>query len=708
MQTINRGDFIRLTGALGAGLGLAVYLPSCSSSKSSGVPGNQFAPNAWVRIAPDDTVTVIINKSEMGQGVATGLPTILVDELDAPMDRVKFEFALADPRYVDPVFGEALTGGSTSVPDSWMPLREAGATARAMLITAAAKQWSVDPSSCTAKSGVVYHQASNRSASYGSLALAAATLSVPQHVALKSPEQFTLIGKPAERLDVPAKVNGSAQYGIDVRVPGMLYAAIARCPVFGGRVKTFDADNAKAVPGVVQVVEVSNGVAVVAKNTWAAFLGKDALQIVWDEGPNASVSTASLFAEAEHLARTHIGERVAISRGNPNASVGTVLEATYRGPFLAHATMEPQNATADVRDDRCELWVPTQVQNRAQDFAVKVTGLPPEKCIVHTTFLGGGFGRRLEADYAREAVEVSKAIKSPVKVMWSREDDTQHDFYRPLHLSVVRGVISGGELVSLSHQVVAKSIFRRFLPKLFKNGIDPASLAEAVDAPYKVPNFRVTFIDHEHGIPIGNWRAPDANWNAFVTESFIDELAHAAGKDPLAFRLSLLKDNPRAANLLRLVAEKATWGQKRAGIAQGMAVIFWGGSYAAMVADVSMDGKMPKVHRVVAGVDCGTAVTPDIVVQQAQSATNFGLSAALTGKITIENGRAQQQNFNDYTVLRMAQAPRIDVYIVPSKVNPTGVGEICTPPIAPAVGNAVFALTGKRVRRLPFSDALAS
>lgn len=708
MQTINRSEFIRLTGALGAGLGLAVYLPACStSSKSSSLPGNEFAPNAWVRIAPDDTVTVIISKSEMGQGVATGLPTILADELDASMDRVKVEFAPADARYVDPLFGEQLTGASTSVADCWMPLRQAGATARAMLIAAAAKQWSTDPASCTAKSGMVYHVASHRSASYGSLALAAATLPVPQHVALKSRDEFSLIGKPAERLDVPAKVNGRTQYGIDVRVPGMLYAAVARCPVFGGRVKTFDARDAKAVPGVVQVVQISNGVAVVAKNTWAAFQGKNALKVDWDEGPIAKESSESILAEAQRLARTHTGEHVAISRGNPDITRGTVLEATYWGPFLAHATMEPQNATADVRDDRCEVWAPTQVQSRAQQFAVNITGLPPEKCIIHTTFLGGGFGRRLEADYVPEAVEVSKSIKAPVKVMWSREDDIQHDFYRALHLSVMRGVVSGGELVSLSHQVVARSLFRRFAPKWFKNGIDPQVLSSAVDAPYRVPNFRVTYIDHEHGIPTGNWRAPDANWNAFATEAFIDECAHAAGKDPLALRLALLKNNPRAANVLHLAAEKSNWGQKRAGIAQGIAVVFWVGSYVGMVADVSMEGNMPKVHRVVAAVDCGIPVTPDIIVQQAQSATIFGLTAALNGKITIRNGRVEQQNFNDYPVMRMADAPRIDVYIVPSKVNPTGVGELCTPPIAPAVANAVFALTGKRVRRLPFSDALA-
>jgi isoquinoline 1-oxidoreductase subunit beta len=454
------------------------------------------------------------------------------------------------------------------------------------------------------------------------------------------------------------------------------------------------------------VVQVSNGVAVVAKNTWAAFQGKNALQIVWDEGPNGNVSSEAILADAERRAKNNIDEHVAISRGNPNASQGTVLEATYWGPFLAHATMEPMNATADVHDDGCEVWAPTQVQTRSQEAAAKASGLPPRKCVVHTTFLGGGFGRRLYPDYVPEAVEVSRAVKAPVKVMWTREDDTTHDYYRPLHLSVMRGVVSGGELVSLSHQVVAKSITRRFYPKLFKNGIDPATVAEAADAPYSVPNFRVTYIDQEHPIPTGHWRAPGANFNAFPTESFIDELAHAVGKDPLEFRLSLLKSNPRATNLLHLIAEKSGWGQKQAGIAQGLALIFWGGSYAAMVANVSMDGMMPNVQRVVTAVDVGIPVTPDIIVQQAQSATIFGLSAALTGKITIKNGRTQQQNFDEYTVLRMAQAPRIDVYIMPSKEKPTGVGEICTPPIAPAVGNAVFVLTGKRVRQLPFSEAL--
>jgi isoquinoline 1-oxidoreductase subunit beta len=705
MQALNRGDFIRLTGVVGAGLGFAVYLPACAPSKSTS--SKPFAPNAWVRIAPDETVTVVLSKSEMGQGIATGLPTIVADELDASMEKVNFAFGPADPRYNIPGFGEILTGGSFSVRDMWMPLREAGATARAMLVTAAAKQWSVDPSSCTTKNGTVYHALSGRSATYGSLADAAATLPVPQKVPLKSPDQFTLIGKPRKRIDVSQKVNGTAQYGIDVRVPGMLYATIARSPVFGGRVKSFDPSKAKAVGGVLQVVQISNGVAVVAKNTWAAFQGQKALGIVWDEGPNAKVSTASLFAEAEHLAKTHSGERVAVSRGTPDTSTGRVLEATYRGPFLAHATMEPQNATADVREDRCEVWAPTQVQTRAQMLAAKVTGLPPEKCVVHTTFLGGGFGRRLEADYVEEAVEVSKAVKAPVKVTWTREDDIQHDFYRPMSVNVVRGVLAGGALVSLEHQVVQRSVLRRWLPKAFEKGVDAESMVEVTDAPYTLANFRATYIDHEHGIPVGNWRAPNASWNGFVTESFVDELAHAAGKDPLAFRLSLLKNNPRAAAVLRLAAEKAGWKRNGAGIAQGLAVTFWNGSYGAMVADVSMHDKMPKVHRVVAAVDCGTVVNPDIVVQQAQSATNYGLSAALTGNITLQNGRVQQNNFYDYTVLRMADAPSIEVHVVPSTEKPTGIGEVCTPPIAPAVGNAVFVLTGKRVRQLPFSEALA-
>jgi len=697
----SRSSFLRTTGTLGAGLALAIVLPTrFARAAGAGV----FAPNAWVRIAPDDIVTIIVSKSEMGQGVATGLPTILADELDASMAQVRFAFAPADPQYADPEFGGMTTGGSTSVANGWLPLRRAGATARAMLISAAAKTWGVDRSTCTTRAGSVYHDSTKRSLTYGRLAAAAATLPVPADVPLKMPAQFTLIGKPRQRLDIPMKVNGTAQYGIDVNVPGMKYAAIARSPVFGGSVRHFDARKAKAVRGVSAVVQVPSGIAVIASNTWAAFQGKNALEIAWNPSPTAAVSTASMFAEAERLAKTREGERVAISRGTPNTTNGKVIEATYRGPFLAHATMEPMNTTADVRSDRCEVWSPNQVQTRAQMTAAAVTGLPLEKCVINTTLLGGGFGRRLEADYVQEAVEVSKAIGAPVKVTWSREDDIQHDFYRPMSVNVIRGVVAAGTLSALAHHVVSPSWLRRWAPPLFKNGIDEIALEEVLDAPYTVPNFRVSYADYEPGIPIGSWRAPDANWNGFVTESFMDELAHAAGKDPLAFRLALMAKHPRGAAVLRLAAERAGWGQPHPEIKQGLAVTYWAGSYGAMVADVSMQGGQPKVHRVVVAVDCGTVVNPDIVVQQAQGATNYGLSAALTGKITIAHGRVEQSNFFDYTVLRMADAPRIEVHVVASSEKPTGIGEICTHPIAPAVGNAIFALTGKRIRQLPFSD----
>ncbi len=462
----SRSQFICSGVAFGAGLNLGFRFPA-------GAQNGVFAPNAWVRIAPDETVTILLSKSEMGQGVIHGLPTVLADELDADSQYIRTRFAPPNAVYVDPELGEQATGGSTSINSTWLPLRHAGATARAMLVAAAAKQWGVEPASCTTRESVVYHADSNRSATYGSLALAAAALPVPANVSLKPANRFTLIGRPRPRPDTPSKVNGSAQYGIDVRLPGMVYAAIARSPVFGGRLKHIDDRKARAVTGVLDVIRISNRVAVIAKNTWAAFQGRNVLAIVWDEGPNAKASSGELFAEAAELARTRKGEHVGLARGNPAAARGTVLEATYRGPFLAHATMEPMNTTAYVHDGTCEVWSPNQVPQRAQLAASKGSGLPLEQCTIHTTLLGGGFGRRLEADYVQEAAEVARAVRAPVKVTWSREDDIQHDFYRPMSLNVVRGVVANRELLALEHLVVQRSWLQRWKPAWFKGGLDP-------------------------------------------------------------------------------------------------------------------------------------------------------------------------------------------------------------------------------------------
>ncbi|HEX3462711.1 MAG TPA: molybdopterin cofactor-binding domain-containing protein [Candidatus Elarobacter sp.] len=606
--TTSRSEFIGLAGSFCAGLMLEFSMPARAAA-----PGGVFAPNVWLKIAADETVTIMVAKTEMGQGVIMGMPTIVADELDAAPAHMRTEFAPPDPRYIDKELQDQVTGGSTAVHSSWLPLRRAGATARAMLVAAAAAEWDVPPSSCTTRESVVYHVASGRRATYGNLAAAASRLPVPADVALKRAADFRLIGRARQRTDIPPKVNGSAIFGIDVRIPGMKYAAIARSPVFGGRVKSYDARRALAVPGVDRVVRISNGIAVVGNNTWAAFKGKSAVSVVWDEGANAKLSSEKLFAEAEFYARHHTHEHVAVTRGKPETATGDVIEAVYRGPFLAHATMEPMNTTVDVRKDRCEVWSPTQVQRRAQAAAAAVTGLDPERCVIHTTFAGGGFGRRLEVDFVQEAVEISKAIGAPVKVTWTREDDIQGDFYRPMSVNVIRGVVKGDAVTALSHQVVSPSWFRRWAPSLIKNGVDDLDLLGVLDAPYDVPNVRISYIDHEHGIPVGSWRAPDANWNAFVTESFMDELAHLAGADPLTFRLAQMQKHPRAAHVLQLAAERAGWGTPLPrGVGRGLATTFWAGSYAGMVAEVSIENGSPRVHRVVAAVDCGVNVNPDI------------------------------------------------------------------------------------------------
>jgi isoquinoline 1-oxidoreductase beta subunit len=708
--SFSRSAFVKLAGAFGGSLVLAIGSEgeSVAANALDGDSDAAFTPNIWLRVDPDETVTVTINKSEMGQGVATGLPTLVAEELDVPLARVHVAFADAAQQYVYPGATVMSTGGSNSLRDSWLPLRRAGASARAMLVAAAANQWGVDPARLTTVEGAVVDAAGNRRATYASLTPAAATLAVPENVALKDPHRFRIIGNASTtRLDVPAKVDGSAQYGLDVRVPGMLYAAIARSPVFGGTVKMFDSTAARAVRGVREILRVPSGIAVVADNTWAAFQGRDALVIEWDEGANAGLDSAQMFEASERIARDPSQWKIALQRGDPRAAHGTVLEALYRGPFLAHATMEPMNATADVRDDRCEIWAPNQAPTRCQAAAARITGLPLEKCVVHTTLLGGGFGRRLQSDYVEDAVAVSMTIDAPVKVVWSREDDIRHDWYRPMSVNAVRGVLdANGRVIALTHTVVAESLTRLSRPGF--TGIDGAARHGLVDLVYDVPNFIAGYGEYEHGIPVGSWRAPDANWNTFVTESFIDELAHAAGKDPVAFRLAMLPHDSVPAQSLREAARRGNWGKPRGtGLHQGVAIMIWNGSVGALVADVSMQEGMPKVRHVTAVVHVGTVVNPQIVAAQVRSAISYGLSAALTGKITIKNGRVEQSNFDDYTVLHLKDAPSVDVYALPSNEPPTGIGELGLPGIAPAVAGAIFAATGKRVRTLPFSDALA-
>jgi isoquinoline 1-oxidoreductase beta subunit len=702
--TVSRGDFIRLTSALGAGLALGVRVPALAAADSA---GGGFAPNAWVRIAPDESITIYVSKAEMGQGTATGFCTIVADELDAPFDRVHFVFAPVRKEYNDPIFGDITTGGSTSIAGNFLPLRQAGATARAMLVTAAANAWGVSPGACSTADGAVVHASTQRRATYGSLAAAAAALPVPAKVPLKNADAFTLIGKPKlQRLDIPAKVNGTAIYGIDVTVPGMVYATVARSAVFGGHAVSFDAHAAQATPGVLDVVKIDSGIAVVATNTWAAKKGREALKISWDAGPNATVASADLYEQARKLVPR---AKFAGGTGDPAAVTGRTIYATYTGPYLAHATMEPMNATASVTADRCDVWAPTQVPSRCHAAAMAVSGLPAERCFVHTTLLGGGFGRKLETDAVVDALQISRATGKPVKVTYTREDDIQHDFYRPMSVNAVSGTLDdAGKLVALVHTVVAPSIAKRWLPVYFKNGVDPLALDGAGNIAYAVPNLAVHYADVSPGVPVGFMRAPAASFNAFATEAFIDELAHVAGSDPVAFRLGLLDHAPRAKAVIETVVRESRFAEPPApGRAYGIAFSMWAGSYIALVADVSLHAKNVKVHRAFAAVDCGLVVNPDIVVTQVQGGVLYGLAMARTGKITIAGGRVEQNNFYDYTVLRQEDAPRVSVTIVPSSAAPTGIGELGVPPIAPAVANAVFALTGKRVRTLPFSDALA-
>ena len=709
MVTIGRRSFLKISAAAGGGLLIGFSLPARASQIGTDPAAAEFAPNAWIRVSPDNVVTLMVASSEMGQGVMTAIPMLAADEMDADWSRVRIETAPAAREYFNPLIGQQLTGGSTAVRAFWMPVRQAGATARAMLLEAAAATWGVPAAQCRADNGTVVHRASGRQLSYGALADKAAVLPVPKSVVLKEPSEFRLIGTPVSRVDTPAKVAGKAVFGQDVRLPGMLTALVLRCPVFGGRLAGFDAAAARAIPGVRAVFAIESGVAVVADGFWSAKTGRDALRARWDEGANAALSSAVIERRFEEAARRP--GAVARNVGNAGAAEASStrrLNAIYEVPFLAHACMEPMNCTADVRLDRCDVWVPTQAQTGAQRTAAAITGLPEGQVMIHTTFLGGGFGRRSEQDFVSEAVQISKTVRAPVKLLWTREDDMQHDFYRPATYNLLSAGIGGrGALLSWRHHIVGPSIFARVFPKSIKNGIDPTSVEGAANLPYAVPNIHVTYVLDDPGVPVGFWRSVGSSQNTFVTECFLDEVAHATGKDPYQMRRALLKKHPRHLAVLDLAARQADWGRPLPpGRHHGIAVAGSFGSYVAEVAEVSISAHGGvRVHRVVCAVDCGMVVNPDTVKAQMESGIVYGLSAALADEITIKDGRVQQSNFDDYPVLRMDSMPEIEVHIVRSAEPPGGIGEPGTPPIAPAVANAVFAATGRPIRRLPIRIA---
>jgi isoquinoline 1-oxidoreductase subunit beta len=701
-NAFSRRGFLKTAAAASGGLVIAMYLPACSKpedvAKSAG-PVKLVTANAWLKIGTDGSITVLCDRSEMGQGVYTALPTLIAEELAIDPASIKVEFAPPGKEYVNSLLGAQVTGGSTSVRDAWEKLRLAGAEARTRLIAAAAKQWGAPPQSCTIADGYVVF--TSRRKSFGELAEAAAALPKPENVQLKSRSDFKYIGKTLPRLDTPAKVDGSAQFGIDVRLPGMLYAAVAQPPELGASVKSFKADAAQAMPGVRQVLQTSSGVAVIADSWWQAKQARDALEIEWSPGPNAKLTNAAIYAGLKSAASGK-GKQVR-SDGDAETALRSArrFEQTYELPMLAHATLEPQNCTAEFRDDGCHIYVPTQVQQLAQQVASQAAGLPPEKVFVHTTFLGGGFGRRLEADFIPAAVECAKAVNKPVKVLWTREDDTSHDKYRPPARNTLTAAFDSGRLNAVKIHLVAPSITSRWAPAAVANGVDPFAVEAAHNFPYDVPNVYVDYLQHEIGIDVGYWRSVSHALNCFAVESFMDELAYEAQLDPYEFRRSMLDKQPRWQMVLDAAAKKAQWGRPASGRHQGIALMSGYDTYLAQVAEVSVEGNQLKVHRIVCAIDCGQMVNPGIVQAQAEGSIVFGLTAALFSEINIAGGRVKEQNFDDYRMLRINEVPQIEVHLVDSTEKPGGMGEPAVALVAPALCNAIYAATRKRLRALP-------
>lgn len=702
MTSVNRRDFMKIAGTAGAGLVLGFYLPSKEHALASGSSADSFSPNVWLRIDPSGTVMITVAKSELGQGPRTYFPMIVAEELEADWNSITVEQADAHPEK----FGSQSTGGSTGVRTSWDKLRKAGATAREMLISAAASKWNVDRSTCYAEKGTVVHKPSKRSFTYGELAEAAAKLDVPENPPLKNPKDFKIVGTWVPQIETRNRSTGNAKFGIDTKIPGMLYASLARCPVFGGNVASFDATKAKAVPGVRNVVQINNGIAVLADSTWSSMQGRDALDIKWDTGQSATLDSNQIRKMFEEFGLKE--GAVAESNGDVEKAGGAgtnTIDAVYELPYISHAPMEPMNCLADVKPDRCEIWVPTQTPQSAQDIAAEITGLPKEKVVVHVTLVGGGFGRRLDNDYVEEAVRISKMAGVPVQLVWSREDDMMHDFYRPASRHQLSGGVDGnGKLVSWTHKMIGPSIRGQRSPGGVKDGLDRSALSGATGMPYTIPNLKVSYVMANTAVPIGAWRSVYASQNVFAVESFIDELAHAASKDPLEFRLHMMDNSPRLRKVLETAAEKSGWHKPLPkGVGRGIACASCFGSHAAEVAEVSVEQGKVKVHRVVIAVDCGIAVAPNTLEAQMEGAVVLAMTAAVKSEITINNGRAKQSNFDAYELLTIDEMPDIEVHTINSYEALGGIGEPGVPPVAPAIVNAIFSATGKRIRRLPIT-----
>ena len=699
LKNQSRRQFIQQGAAASGAFVLGMYLPLSSEAAMAGNDQPALA-NAWVRITASNQITLICARSEMGQDVYTSMPALLAEELNLPLSMIKVEIAGVAPVYINAMLGGQITGGSTSVREAFDKLRTAGAATRSVLIQAAAQRWNVAAADCKAMNGKVSHS-SGKSATYGELAADAAKLPLPEKPVLKSPANFMVIGKETmRRLDTPAKVAGKAVYGIDVKIPGMAIASLAQCPVIGGTPTSYDASAALKVSGVIKVVQISDGVAVLAKDFYAARKGRDALKITWNEGPNANLNNAVVRKSLED----GLSKKGAVIKtvGNANSVVpnGKTISAQYFLPYLAHSTMEPVNCSADVSNGKCRIIGPIQFQQGGEAVAAAAAGVKPEDVTIQTTFLGGGFGRKLELDFIRQAAEISKAAGMPVKMLWTKEDDITHDFYRPMSIHQVDGVLSAnGQLASMKAKMVSQSVTARAFPGFVKDGFDPFMVEGSNNITYDIPNIEITNVITDTGLRVGYWRSVSNALNAFAIESFVDEAASAAGKDPVAFRLASLGKHPRAKHVLETAVKKSgyTAGSKRFGVAQMECY----DTYSACILELDTSASETKVNKITFVSDCGIAVHPDQARAQLMGGVIYGLSAALGNAITIENGRVQQNNFNNYPSLRQNQVPVIEVHLIPSQEKPGGLGEVGVPLVAPALANAIAAATGQRIRELP-------